>query len=150
MRRCRAFHLGTKSCVALRSGISLSAVPMLNGWWLAANAFILIVFGTSLRVIRRKSTKEPESITLRFMRNRVPCIPLLPSSSQFPRMLKITKFNDDQANYAGARDWRRKIVWCKRGHHHAQRGRQCDRSHDCKFRPLADGGTTYRYNCCRA
>src|SRR5881397_3674804 len=39
MRRCRAFHLGTKSCVALRSGISLSAVPMLNGWWLAANAF---------------------------------------------------------------------------------------------------------------
>jgi pimeloyl-ACP methyl ester carboxylesterase len=42
--------------------------------------------------IRQKSTKQPESITLRFMRNRVPCIPLLPSSSQFPRMLKITKF----------------------------------------------------------
>src|SRR6266478_6014627 len=59
MRRCRAFHLGTKSCVALRSGISLSAVPMLNGWWLAANAFILIAFGTNLRVIRRKSTKQP-------------------------------------------------------------------------------------------
>src|SRR5437762_14062187 len=38
-----------------------------------------------------KSTKQPESITLRFMRDRVPCIPLLPSSSQFPRMLKITK-----------------------------------------------------------
>jgi len=77
---------------ALRSGISLSAVPMLNGWWLAANAFILIVFGTNLRVIRRKSTKQPGSITLRFMHNRVPCIPLLPSSSQFPRMLKITNF----------------------------------------------------------
>src|SRR6266850_1335150 len=70
MRRCRAFHHGTKSCVAVRSGISLSAVPMLNGWWLAANAFFLIVFGTNLRVIRRKSTKQPESITLRFMRNR--------------------------------------------------------------------------------
>src|SRR4029078_7322237 len=60
--------------------------------WLAANAFILIVFGTNLRVIRRKSTKQPESITARFMRNQVPCIPLLPSSSQFTRMLKITKF----------------------------------------------------------
>jgi len=36
-----AFHLGTKSCVALRSGISLSAVPMLNGWWLAAKRIYL-------------------------------------------------------------------------------------------------------------
>src|SRR6059058_611659 len=89
MRRCRVFHHGTKSCGALRSGISLSAVPMLNGWWLAANAFILIVFGTNLRVIRRKSTKQPESITLRFMRDRVPC------NSAFAQFLSIPKDAED-------------------------------------------------------
>jgi len=58
---------------------------MLNGWWLAANAFILIVFGTNLRVIRRKSTKQP--------RVHLHCVlcepgamhPLLPSSSAIPK-----------------------------------------------------------------